>query len=73
MMAYTTMSPETRRLTQLKINTKEPIVKAITEMLFGEDEGNMRKSFILDALSKWYNADEENTLIENDTAVVADA
>ena len=73
MMAYTTMSPETRRLTQLKINTKEPIVKAITEMLFGEDEGNMRKSFILDALSKWYNVDEENALIENDTAVVADA
>lgn len=71
MMSYTTMSPETRRLTQLKINPTEPVVIAITEMLFGEDEGNMRKQFILDALAKSEDDDNTEMLIkQNDEVAV---
>lgn len=52
MMSYTTMSPKTRKLTQLKINPKDETVQAITEMLFGSDPAHLRKTFIIEALGQ---------------------
>lgn len=50
MMWETTMSPESRRLVQLKIDVKDQIVRDITNMLFGRDPTNERKTFVNDLL-----------------------
>lgn len=46
MMKETTMSPETRRLVQLNIDTSEKLTRELSDMLFGNDATKMRSEFI---------------------------
>jgi DNA gyrase subunit B len=52
MLSVSTMKPETRRLVQLKIDTKNPNVLSISNMLFGIDPGKERKAFITGMLEQ---------------------
>lgn len=46
MLWETTMSPETRKLVQLKIDPSDSDVQRMTNMLFGKDDSNNRKEYI---------------------------
>lgn len=50
MLSLTTMSPATRKLTQLKFDPNDAVVSDITNMLFGSDPNNLRKDFIAQML-----------------------
>lgn len=52
MMKLTTMDPETRRLVPLEIDPNNDYVRAVSNMLFGNDPGNERKGFIFDMLEE---------------------
>lgn len=52
MLWDTTMNPETRRLVQLNIDINNEYVRAMSNMLFGNDTNNDRKDYIFDMLSE---------------------
>ena len=52
MMSLTTMSPATRKLTQLKFDPNDALVTDVTNMLFGTDPTDSRKQFILDVFGQ---------------------
>lgn len=52
MMSLTTMSPATRKLTQLKFDPNDALVTDVTNMLFGSDPTASRKQFILDVFGQ---------------------
>lgn len=81
MMQLTTMSPDTRRLVQLKFDPNDPMVADATHMLFGEDPTNTRRDFILsmfgtlaadmlDTLDVIDNTSDEETEETNDIVPV---
>ena len=51
MLWDTTMNPATRRLVKLDIDINNEYVRAISNMLFGNDTNNDRKDYIFDVLS----------------------
>ena len=52
MLWKTTMCPETRRLTPLTIDANNPMVRAVVNMLFGNDPNKERKKFIFSMLEE---------------------
>ncbi len=52
MLWDTTMNPKTRRLVKLDIDIKNEYVRAMSNMLFGNDTNNDRKDYIFDMLSE---------------------
>lgn len=84
MLRMTTMSPETRRLVPLTIDINDPVVRDISNMLFGEDVNKERKGFIFSLLEEKLGEDaglgdlietiealeQEDTEEVEDTAVV---
>ena len=52
MLWTTTMCPETRRLTPLNIDVNNPMVRAVVNMLFGNDPNRERKKFIFSMLEE---------------------
>lgn len=63
MMSLTTMKPESRRLVQLKVNTNDKFVRDISNMLFGADPTNERKTCIMEMLNA--SLDEEASILES--------
>jgi DNA gyrase subunit B len=51
MLWDTTMNPATRRLVKLDIDINNEYVRAMSNMLFGNDTNNDRKDYIFDVLS----------------------
>lgn len=58
----TTLNPETRRLKQLDIDTANATVRAVSDMLFGQDPTKERKGFVFNLIEAQF---EEEAEIQN--------
>lgn len=59
MMWQTTLNPETRRLTQLRLDTGDQLTALITNAIFGEDKTGIRKQFVMGLIEKQLQEEAE--------------
>lgn len=61
---HTLMNPETRRLIQIKVDTKNPMLHVVCNTLFGVDPYDARQEFILKTLAEKGLSDGLTELVE---------